>query len=162
MQLHIKSLVDGLELPLGQGNLQAFITPPNPGDSLDPVVYIWGSRGEERRHSMPRAQPGRFSTGAFKLITHHVDLWLVWCGYSDDEMSDSAFPAVMEAVMAVLRNTQLQVLNVIDPVTGGTSNIEAIGEDIDYEYAPVQSLQAQQMLRYLARLTLKIVEKIQA
>lgn len=162
MQLYVKGLLDGLVLPLGQGNLQAFITPPNPGDSLDPVVYIWGSRGEERRRSMPRAQPGFFSTGAFKFITHHLDLWLVWCGYSDDEQSDSAFPAVMEAVMAALRNTQMQVLNVIDEVTGATSDIAFIGEEIDYEYAPVQSLSAQQMLRYLARLSVKIVEKIQA
>lgn len=162
MQTYVKSIINAAELPLGLGVLQAFITPPDPGDGLDPVVYIWGSVADERRQTMPRHKPGLPHTGGFKVIDHVIDLWLVFCEYSDAQNVDSSFPAFIDSVAEILRDTLMPVLNLIDPVTGGTSDILAIGEHITWDYAPVHSLADQRMLRYTARMTVDVKEKIQA
>jgi hypothetical protein len=161
IQNYVKGLLDGAQLPLGQGTLQAFITPPDPGEGTDPTIYIWGSVAHEKRQTMPRHQPGNYSSGGFKWIEHTIDLWLVFCAYADDEMVDSLFPAVIDSVMAILRDTQMQV-PIIDPVTGMKSTVEMIGEVMTWDYAPVHSLEDQRMLRYTARLTVDVKELIQA
>jgi hypothetical protein len=161
IQIYVKSLLDGVQLPLGLGTLSAFITPPDPGEGLDPMIYIWGSVAHEKRQSMPRHQPGQYSTGGFKWIDHTVDLWLVFCAYVDDNQVDSQFPVVIDAVMAILRDTQIQD-KVFDPVTGMQSTVEMIGETMTWDYAPVHSLEDQRMLRYTARLTVDVKELIQA
>jgi hypothetical protein len=161
IQTYVKSIINGAELPLGLGVLQAFITPPDPGESLDPTIYIWGSVAHEKRQTMPRHQPGNYSSGGFKWIDHTLDLWLVFCAYADDNGVDSQFPAAIDAVMAILRDTQMQV-PVFDPVTGMKSTIEMIGESMTWDYAPVHSLEDQRMLRYTARITVDVKELIQA
>lgn len=162
MQQYVKGLLDGAQLPLNLGTLQVFITPPDPGDGTEPTVYIWGSIANERRQSMPRHQPGSYSTGGFKLIDHAIDLWLTFCGYADDEMVDSQFPIVIDAVCAILRDTLMPKINVIDEVTGQLSDILSIGEKISWDYAPVRSLDDQRMLRFTSRIVLELTEKIQA
>lgn len=111
---------------------------------------------------MPRHKPGLYSTGGFKWIDHTIDLWLVFCAYFDDAQVDSQFPAAIDAVMAILRDTQMPVQNVADPVTGALSTIEMIGESMTWDYAPVHSLEDQRMLRYTARITVDVKELIQA
>lgn len=162
MQQYVKGLLDGTQLPLGMGTLTAVITPPDPGDGTDPMAYIWGSLGDEHRQSMPRHQPGNYSSGGFKKINHTIDVWLIFCAYADDEMVDSSFPAVIDSVCAVLRDTKMPTDNIIDPVSGQSSNVLVIGEHITWDYAPVHSLADQRMLRYTARLAVDLEEKIQA
>ncbi len=162
VQQYIKTLLDQTPLPLGEGVLSAQITPPDPGDGMVPTVYVWGSIADESRQTMPRAQPGLYSTGGFKKIIHKIDLWIVWYGYADDAQADSLFPAIIDAVTAVLRNTLMPVQNVVDPVTGASSTLLAIGEKMDWDYAPVHSTADQRMLRYVAKLTCTVEELLQA
>ena len=162
VQSYMRTLLDQTPLPLGEGVLSARITPPDPGDGMVPTVYIWGSVAQERRQSMPRAQPGNYSSGGFKTLEHKLDLWLVWYGYADDELADSQFPAMIDTVTAVLRNTLMPVYNVVDPVTGAGSSILAIGEKLEWDYAPVHSTADQRILRYVAKITATVEELIQA
>lgn len=162
MQLYVKNLLDGAQLPLNLGTLTAFITPPDPGEGTDPVVYVWGSIADERRQTMPRHKPGNYSTGGFKEINHVIDLWLVYCVYAEDELVDSLYPAVIDAVCAVLRDTGMPTPLIVDQITGQGSYIQAIGEHITWDYAPVHSLADQRMLRYTARITVDVLEIIQA
>lgn len=162
VQQYLKSLLDQTPLPLGEGVLTAVITPPDPGEGMVPTVYIWGSVADEARQSMPRAKPGQYSTGGFKKIMHKIDLWITWFGYADDAQADSLFPAIIDSVTAVLRNTLMPVQNVVDPVTGAPSTLLAIGERMDWDYAPVHSTADQRMLRYVAKVTCTVEELIQA
>ncbi len=162
VQTYLKGILDQTPLPLGEGTLSAQITPPSPGEGMVPTVYIWGSVAQEARQTMPRAQPGLFSTGGFAKIIHKIDLWVVWYGFADDADADSSFPAMIDAVTAVLRNTLMPVQGVVDPVTGGKSTLLAIGEKMDWDYAPVHSTADQRMLRYVAKVTCTVEELLQA
>lgn len=162
VQTYLKGVLNGLALPFGSPNLTAMITPPDPGDGMLPAVYIWGSTGEEARQTMPRAKPGLPSTGGFKVILYRVDCWLIWFGDAENANADSAFPAVIDVVTNQLRTTLMPVLNLVDPVTSGTSNLLAVGENIDVDYAPVHATEDQRYLCYTARVICEIKEQIQA
>lgn len=163
-QSYLKGILDQVMLPLNLGTLSAFIQPPNPGDGTEPGAYIWGSRGTERRLAIPRAQPGDLSTGGEKTLNHNVDVWIVWLGPAVDPQQDVLFPAVVEAVLAVLRNTPIldNTQHAVDPVTGQLSQLLDVGEQMDWEYAPVRAVADQRYLRYDARITVNITEIIQA
>lgn len=162
VQTYLKGLLDQLTLPGNLGALNAFIAPPDPGDGTQPSVYIWGSTGEEARQSMPRAAPGRPSTGGFKIVMHRVDLWVIWFGSPDDPDVDVQFPTVIDAVTAVLRTTLMPVLALADPVTGGLSDLLAVGEEISWDYAPVTATEDERWWVYTARIIAPIREKLQA
>lgn len=164
MQTYCRDLLDGTSMPLGLAPLKAYITPPNPGVAEQPTLYIWDAEGEELRESMPRAKPGAafLTTGAFKFLQHKIEMYVTMVDYSDDVQVDSNFPACVDAVLAVLRNTQMPVLNRIDPVTGGVSDVTMIGERMRWRQGVPRSLQDQRMLWYVCWLQIDLVEKIQA
>lgn len=164
VQHYLKGILDGVALPLNLGTLSAFIQPPNPGDGTAPGVYIWGSRGDEQRMTVPRAQPGNLATGGEKGIQHSVDAWIIWLGPAVDALQDVLFPAVVDTIMAVLRNTPILdgTQYCPDPVTGQLSQLLNVGERMSWEYAPVRAVADQRYLRYDARITIDIEEIIQA
>jgi hypothetical protein len=164
VQTFLKSVTDGMALPLGLGNIAAYIAPPNPGDGMEPALYIWGAQGDERRMTVPRAQHGNLASGGNKQTTHTVDLWLVWFGPGDDPQADSQFPAIVDAVLALLRNLALldDAQHAVDPVTGQLSQLLDVGEHLTWDYAPVRAVADQRYLRYDALITADITEIIQA
>lgn len=165
VQLYLKNQLQGLALPTTPAqNLTAIVTPNQPvmKDTF-PRAFIWGSTGNEGRQTMPRAKPGQPSTGGFKTLVHHVDIWIVWFGVSSDPNADSQFPSVMEAIMQQLRTTTMPVLNLLDTTTGRLSDLLMVGEDMKWDYAPVHSLIPQRNIyRYDGRIIVDVKEKIQA
>lgn len=164
VQYYLKGILDQVQLPLDLGTLSAFIQPPNPGDGTSPGVYIWGSRGDESRMTVPRAQPGDLTTGGEKGVQHNVDAWIIWLGPANHPQQDVQFPAVIDTIMAVLRNTPILdgTQYCPDPVTGQLSQLLNVGERMNWEYAPVRAVADQRYLRYDARITIEIEEIIQA
>lgn len=155
VQMHLQSVLDGTSMPYGDAPLNAYIAPPDPGNGMDPGLYIWGTTGDDSRRSFPRGQ-------GFRVIKHEVDMWLVWFGPSDSPTANTEFPAMLDAVCQVLRTTPMPVLNVPDPVTGSISNIEMIAERLRWDYAPVHSLEDQRWWVYTARIICDVREQIQA
>jgi hypothetical protein len=165
VQTYLKGVLNGVIMPLDLGTLDAVIAPPNPEDDVvNPMAYIWGSRGAERRESVPRAVPGDLSTGGWKILEHDVDIWLVWFGAADDQFADQQFPSVIDAVCAVLRNVAIldQTQHATDPVTGQQSDLLNVGENLSWEYAPVKAVADQRYLRYDAQIGVSITEYFQA
>lgn len=164
VQWYIKGILDQVQLPLDLGTLNAFIQPPNPGDGTQPGIYIWGGRGDERRMTIPRARAGDLSTGGEKSLSHSVDAWIIWLGPAVDPQQDVLFPAIVDTVMAVLRNTPILdgTQYAPDPVTGRLSQLLNVGEHMSWEYAPVRAVSDQRYLRYDALITIDIEEIIQA
>lgn len=155
-----------LPLPGDIGTLDTYITPFNPNDEAKPPgAYVWGSRGNEVRLSLPRAAEGNLGSGANKEITHSLDVWLIWFGpNATDPNADTAFPSVIDAVMARLRNVSLidADQHAVDPITGQESALLTVAENMSYEYGPVRAVLNQRTLRYNALVTCEIVEVIQA
>jgi hypothetical protein len=164
VQLYLRSVLDNVVLPLDQGPLTAYIQPPPQGDGTVPSLYIWGSRGDESRRTVPRAQPGQLDTGGHKVIVHDVDMWLVWLGPVEDERADILFPSMIDCIMAILRNVALldQAQYATDPVTGQQSNLLDVGEQMSWEYAPVRAVADQRYQRYDARISVTVNEWFQA
>lgn len=164
IQQYAKDLLDLTPMPLEMAPMRAYITPPNPGVAEQPTLYIWDAEGEETRETMPRAKPGQefLTTGAFKFLRHKLEMYVTMVDYSDDIQVDSNFPACVDAVMAILRNTLMPVLNIVDPVSGLLSDVTMIGETIKWRMGVPRSLQDQRMLWYVCWLQVDVVEKIQA
>lgn len=166
VQCRLKAILDGLPLPRDLGTINAFIAPPNPNtETRDPGCYIWGSHGNESRMTVPRAQAGNLPSGGNKELVHQVDIWLIWFGDSAESDADTAFPTVIDAVMACLRNTELLdavSMQAVDPITGQLSDLLNIGENMSWEYAPVRATADERYLRYDAQIVCEVVEVIQA
>lgn len=161
MQLYVKGLLNGLALPLGLGTLTAYVAPPAVTDASAPLCYIWGAHVTETRETMPRAPVGNLGAGAFKNIRYEMQLWLYYAEYADDPNADALFPAVIDAVTAMLRNTSMNV-QLTDSATGTVSTVKMIGEEIQLAYQPVEALEDQRMQLYEALVTVTIWELIQA
>jgi hypothetical protein len=165
VQTYLKGVLDQMVLPLGLGVLDAFITPPNPRDNdTTPAAYVWGSHGDESRLTVPRAAHGSLATGGDKTLSHRADVWLTWFGSSEGSDIDVQFPAVVDAVMGVLRNVAMldQTQHAADPVTGQLSNLLNVGEVMSWEYGPVRATADQRYLRFDAQITVDVIEIIQA
>ena len=162
---YVLGLLDGLTLPGAageQGNLAAYVTPPDPGELATATVYIWPATGEETRVSSPRATAPGAVTPGWKKQLHHVELFLAWIGAGDDPAADLSFPAVIDAVMAALRGSP-DPAEVTDPVTGAPSSLMIdLGETMTYDYSVLHTLEDQRYLRYDARLLLTLTEYFQA
>lgn len=155
VQSTLKNLLDGLSLPYSDTPLSAYIAPPDPGNGMDPAVYVWGSVATDKRQTMPRGL-------GFRIIEHEVDLWLIWFGSSDAPDVDSQFPVIVDAVCQALRTAPMPVLNITDPTTRQVSDLLMIGERIRWDYAPVHSVEDQRWWVYTARLICDVREKLQA
>jgi hypothetical protein len=161
---YLKGLMDGTVVPGTAGTIEAFIAPPDPETEPTPKVYIWGATGKEERQAGPRVpESGDLAQAGWKEFNHTVDLWLVW--FSDEEtdapVMDYAFPAVVDILLKVLRESPDPVM-VKDPLTGMDSELLDIGEEIDVEMYPPRAVSDQRTLRYDAKMQLKIMEVFQS
>lgn len=170
---YLKDYLDGLEWPFENlisppGNLQAFITPPDPNVIASaPSAYLWFNRGDESRNgakygagTVPRASyPG--GPSGTKAIEHTVPVYLVWDGGSPtDPVVNTLFPGMVDAVMAALRVAPDPAL-ITDPWTGQQTQLVDIGERISY-LTSLRALEPQRLQRLDALLELQVVEVFSA
>jgi len=125
VQLHVKQLLDGLVAPQAVGPLQAHVAPPVPGSVTVPQAYVWGARMREERQSVPRG-------AGFRRARWDVYIWLYDVEASDDAQADTRFPALIDAVLNVLRTAPMPV-PLTDPVTGAVTQLVAIGEEFELD-----------------------------
>jgi hypothetical protein len=163
VQQYFRGLLDQTPMPLGLAPMAAYITPPNPGVAEVPTLYIWDAEGEEYRETMPRAKPGNLTSGGMKFLDHKLEMYVTMVDYSDDVTVDNNFPACVDAVLAVLRNTLMPVLKFPDPIVpNATSDMLWVGERMRWRLGVPRSLQDQRMLWYVCWVQVDLKEKIQA
>jgi len=164
VQGYLQGALNGMTLPLNLGTLAAYVLPPVPGDGGIPTAYIWGSRGVEDRLATPRAAHGAPTTGGTKELVHQVDVWLVWHGSTEHPQASLQFPAIVDAVLATLRNLPIldAQAHATDPATGALSQLMDCGESMGWEYGPAHATEDQRMLRFDAQITVTLHENIQA
>lgn len=163
-QQYLYTQLNGLNLPLGLGQLEAFIMPLPANDSANAGAYIYGSHHDEVRKAVPRARPGVLSSGGLKELTWQLDVWLLWFGEFDEPNVDLQFPSIVDFVCATLRNAPLVQAadHAQDPVTGQLSQLLAVGERLSSTMPPPRAVADQALWRYDAAITCEIIEEIQA
>jgi hypothetical protein len=156
--------LNGLNLPLQLGQLEAFVMPLPVNDSANAGAYVWGSHHDEVRKAFPRAENGDLSTGGLKELTWQLDVWLLWFGQSDETDVNLQFPSIVDFVCAVLRNAPLVQAadHARDPVTGQLSQLIAVGEKLSSTMPPPRATSEQGIWRYDAAITVEVIEEIQA
>jgi len=161
---YVQGLINGIPVPgtAGlSGPLVALITPYDPDESGEARAYVWPASGNENRLAFPR-NTGPNTPAAWKNVYHNIEIFLTWFDNSDTDADvDTSFPALIDAVMDVLRTSTDPQL-VTDPYTGRQSQMVNLGEDQNYEYIPPHSTADQRQLRFDARITTRLLELIQA
>ena len=163
VQGFVKDLIDGTAPPGDTGlagPLVALITPYDPDESGEARAYIWPSAGTENRRAMPR-NTGPGTNAGWKNLRHNLDVFLTWFDSDTAVDADVNFPALIDFVMDLLRTCQDPVI-VTDPETGRVSQLVDVGENLLYEYVPPESMDDQRYLRYDAKITVSILEMVQA
>jgi hypothetical protein len=132
IQHFVKGVLDGLATPL-TSPLQAVIMPPQLADVAgSPIAYIWGGRLATARQTAPRP------FGQQKL-TWDISVAVTQVYDQDDETLESAFPLVLDTIMARMMTAPLQHTGVwlTDPVTQNQTQLMAIGERYTSDYTGV-------------------------
>lgn len=167
VQQYIQKQLDGLPMPAGMPNLEAYITPPTVEDIDGPRAYVWASRMRARRQTGPRINA--YATGpGFKHLDWTIDVYLTYETTPDTETVDVDFPSICDAVMTKLWTTTMPTFidangNVSPtPPAGSNSQIVAVGEEFDFEYPPERVPATLRMLYFTARFGFNVYEAVQA
>lgn len=154
VQLYVKDLIDGLQIPGLNVALEAYITPPTVEDLDRPKAYVLASRGRVRRQTAPRG-PG------YKWLAWTVDVYVTYETMPDNDTVDQEMPLIIDAVCTKLWTTTMPLF-ITDPTTGQRSQVLQIGEEFEVEYPPERTPATLRMLFYVARLGFEVYEAVQA
>lgn len=163
-QVYIQQLISNLIMPGNAGNLQVYITPPDPNEETDlATAYVWPSEGDESRDpsrggTVPR-NTGIGTPSGYKVFAHHLDIFLIWNGQDDDPQADTWFPGMVDAIMLTLRTSPDPAV-AQDPWTGQLTTLIDVGENMSYRIT-LRSLADQRYNRYDALITLELIELMQ-
>jgi hypothetical protein len=163
VQIYCKGIVDGLAMPQGvQGPMVARITAPLVEKVGPPKAYLWGGRVASSRQTAPRG-PG------MRKFPWSIDVTLMYLDNPDNALANEPFPRVIDAVMWAFMTTKMPTWiskdgDVVGPnaETRTDTQIQAIGENFDLDYPPERTVTAQRQLLYVARLSVSVLEVVQA
>jgi hypothetical protein len=133
---YVKSILNGLAMPGGLDPMVAYIMPPDPNvEAQFATAYVWPTEGDESRNpetggAIPR-NTGPNTPAGTKSQVHSIDVFCVYMQADDDPQADSLFPGVIDAVMDALRTSE-DPARIIDPYTGGDSQLIDLGEKMKY------------------------------
>lgn len=171
VQLHVRDLLDGLTNPsLQQQNLQpaaAFVAPPviYPESASSPAIYVWGGHGKDARRTAPRASLAQaqqvtlpVTSAGLRRVIWQVDVWLLWIAPSTPD--DLSFPLLIDAVRKQLASAPMPVL-LQDAQTGDQTQLVALAEEMEVQYATPEATSDQRNLLYSAAITVTAEEYYQ-
>lgn len=153
--VYVKNLLQGLESPQ-LPPLNVVISDPVWADiAAAPIAYIWAARGELfERQTAPRP------------IAWQKWKWTLTCSMltvmdRDDPTISSAFPLLIDQVNAAVATTPI-VAVIQDPVTGFQSQVLAIGEHSQHEYARLKATGSggEELVRLGVDLQIELIESI--
>lgn len=153
--------LDGLANP-DYGNAQAYVAPPVPGSApvATPQLYIWPTRGRERRQTAPRV-PNDPEHSGFKRADHEIGVFCLVIDTADSASYGPGLPHLIEAVERQLRSVPLPVY-LEDTATAQVSQLSIVGEEFDYQVDVVRDLKQQALVRLLAVITCPVMETFQS
>lgn len=166
VQSFILSLLNGLPMPYGVSNAQAYITPPDPRVKAKvPAIYIWPAEGRENRSAelggtIPRNSGVNTPSGT-KGVLHDMDVYVTWFSGGSGKPQDPIFPGIVDAIMFALRFSQPNPVQFQDPNTLETSTIYNVGETMTYRTG-IESTADERQKRYDALIVCSVWELFNA
>jgi hypothetical protein len=163
---YLLSILDGLELPAGIPAANAYITPPDPRVKAKvPAIYIWPSDGQENRSgelggTIPR-NTGPNTPSGTKGLMHDFDIYVTWFSVLNGKQADPRFPGIVDTIMAALRYSMPNPVEMTDPNTLETSTIYNVGESLRWRIG-VESTADEVQKRYDALISCPVWEIINA
>jgi hypothetical protein len=165
-QLYVQGLLNNLPVPGVTGqNLLAQIRPPTIQNLNGPVAFVWGGMLQVDRQSGPRGPAGH---AGFKHLGWEISTWIVYLTNPDAPTADTAFPQLLDAVMATMWSSPTTLLidqNGVPTTQGSNPNVTqllGVGEDFRMDYSPLHTPATNRMLYYSARFDWVIYEAVQA
>jgi hypothetical protein len=167
VQSYVQGLLNGLPVPgVPTQTLTAQIRPPVLQNLDQPMCFVWGGAMEASREAGPRGPSG---AAGFKHLGWQISTWVVYLTNPTAATADTAFPQLLDAVMAKMWSTPSTVLidasgNVTmqTPSPSGVTQLLSIGERFRLDYSPVHTPASDRMLYYSARFDWEIYEAVQA
>lgn len=157
-QVLVRDTLNDIPSP-GYANVQALIAPLIPGTLKGsvPQAYVWGSRGNEKRHSGGRRSNVIGLNTGFKRADHTLNVWLIAVGPNTSDDQDTQFPTLIDTCKAALRAVVMP-LTLTDPTTGEVSQCWSVGEDFQWEYDIDRTLADQRYVRHLCLIECSVSE----
>lgn len=150
---HVKTVVNGLQLP-GQGKpLDAAVVPPPLEPLNGPKGYITPGTMRGKRQTMPRG-PG------FTQPLWTVDITLDLLDLPTDPNLEQTFPLVADAVLLALFADTMPVF-ITDPTTGMRTQLLAIGEEYEFEPGDWKTTASGRMILFRGRVSTTVKEALQ-
>jgi hypothetical protein len=151
---YMQGIVNDLPIPGGGQPLLAYITPPTQKALTNPVAYIIPGPSPGKRQSAPRG-------AGFMEIVWSIDHYIKYLTNPNATNLDQQFPLIVDAVLFAYWGTKMGT-QITDAVTGRTTGIIAIGEEIEVIPEPVRTPASFRSLLFDALIRITVKEVIQA
>ncbi len=150
---HVKSVVDGITVPLQQKPLNAQVVPPPLEPLSGPMAWITPGTARGGRQTMPRG-PG------FTEPRWVVDITLDLLDSPNNPTLEQTFPLAVDAVLYALWGTTMPDF-ITDPTTGNKTQMLAIGEEYGFEPGNWVTTANGRTLIFRGRITTTVREALQ-
>lgn len=150
---HVKTVLNGVAIPLQQKPLNAQVVPPPLEPLSGPMAWITPGPMRGRRQTMPRG-PG------FTSPEWQVDITVDLLDLPTDNNIEQVFPLAVDAVLYALWTDTMPVL-ITDPTTGLKTQLLAIGEDYDFEPGNWVTTANGRMMLFRGRVSTTVKEAMQ-
>ena len=158
----VRSLLDGIGMPSGTGDLAAYLDPPDPNvESEFPTAIIMSADGPEKRLTNPRNR-GPGTTSGQKTISHTIRVLVYYYMAGDDPEGDNLFAGIMDGIMKALRTAWPMPAILTDPYDGTQTQAVNAGEEMQYERLPPQATKDQGITLWQGIILIPLQEVIQA
>lgn len=166
VQNYIQGVINGIQVPGTNQAMTAWVTPPVVSNLNGPVAFVWGGQADVSRRAGPRGPAG---AAGFKHLAWDIWVWVDYLTNTNADTADSAFPQLLDAVMAAVWSVPATVTidaggNVVTPPSSSpnVSQLLNVGEQFRLDYATPRTPQTLKMLYYQARFSLQVDEEVQA
>lgn len=165
VQSYFANLINGIAVPSTSQTLIAQIRPPVLQNLNQPMAFVWGGALDVSRQTGPRGPAGQ---AGFKHLGWEISTWVVYLTNPNATTADTAFPQLLDAVMARVWSSPTTLLidangNPTTPQqTPGATQLLQVGEQFRLDYSPVHTPATDRMLYYSARFDWQVYEAVQA
>ena len=150
---HVKSVVNGIAIPLQQKPLNAQVVPPPLEPLSGPMAWITVAPSRGQRQTMPRG-PG--FTGPQWTIDITMDL----LDLPTDTNREQVFPLAVDAVLYALWADTMPAF-ITDPTTNLRTQMLAIGEEYEVEQGNWVTTANGRMMLFRGRISTTVKEAAQ-
>lgn len=154
VKAYLQTLLDGLAVETVAQPLAVFVQFDSEYTPTAPTLWLWADRWDEKRLA---GSPG----AGLKEITYQLVCPLLW-DVDPSQSDESQVDDLVNAIVRALRPAGVTTVQVSlsDPITGETSSLRNVGEQISVRRVPPAALAEQGLIRYAVALGFTLAEEV--